>query len=217
MDKKINHIKHYPQFNIQTLHTLVIDDIVKMMVELSKTQKVSILELGTRRSNVDCPTNKKHLFSEIEDLNYVMTDYQAGMDVDVICDLHHTSKVFDDESFDLIISCSTYEHLKYPQVCSLNLMKMLKKNGIIFIQTHQTYPLHGYKFDYFRFSREALESLFPPTMNMKTLSSYFTHICDIITPKPIPGWNSVSESYLNVVHVSQKIDVTPDVFVYDFE
>jgi predicted SAM-dependent methyltransferase len=89
-----------------------------------------------------------------------MTDYQNGLDVDIVCDLHKTDTIFNDKSFDLIISCSTYEHLKYPQLCSHNLMKMLKIGGIIYIQTHQSFPLHGYKYDYYRFSREALKSIF---------------------------------------------------------
>ena len=39
-------------------------------------------------------------------------------------------------------------------------MKALKVGGLIYIQTHQSFPLHGYPHDYFRFSREALASLF---------------------------------------------------------
>ena len=96
-------------------------------------------------------------------------------------------------------------------------MKCLNKNGIIFIQTHQSYPLHGYKFDYYRFSKEALISLFPSTMNMKTLSCYFNNLCEIVPHKKLNGWNSVAESYLNVVLISQKIDNTPNEFIYSFE
>jgi hypothetical protein len=93
-------------------------------------------------------------------------------------------------------------------------MKLLSINGIIFIQTHQTYPLHGYKYDYYRFSREALESLFPKTMGMTLLSSYFTHLCMIVPHDRINTWNNVAESYLNVILITKKINKTPENFIY---
>jgi len=58
-----------------------------------------------------------------------MTDYQDGIDVDVVCDLHKTNETFKHEEFDLILSFSTFEHLKYPQLVSHNLMKILKVGG----------------------------------------------------------------------------------------
>jgi hypothetical protein len=61
-----------------------------------------------------------------------------------------------EERFDVIISCSTFEHLKYPAVAAHEVLKALKVGGVLFVQTHQSFPLHGYPFDYFRFSREAL-------------------------------------------------------------
>ena len=119
-------------------------------------------------------------------------------------------------SFDIIISCSTFEHLKYPQLCGHNLMKMLNIGGIIYIQTHQTFPLHGYKYDYYRFSREALKSIFSKKMNMKTISTFFSHNC-VIIPENVPAWNDVAESYLNVDYVGEKIDETPEEYIYDID
>ena len=146
-----------------------------------------------------------------------MTDYQQGLDVDVVCDLHKALDTFEVESFDAIISCSTFEHLKYPLVVAHNLMQMLKVGGKIYIQTHQTYPLHGYKYDYFRFSREAMKSMFPSTMGMQDLSLFFSNPAEIIPDKKISSWNSVAESYLNVVYIGQKKSATPTTFQYDFE
>ena len=88
-------------------------------------------------------------------------------------------------------------------------MKLLKVGGIIFIQTHQSFPLHGYKYDYFRFSREAMKSLFSSKMNFKTISSYFSENCVIIPHKNYDVWNDVAESYLNVTYMGKKIEKTP--------
>jgi predicted SAM-dependent methyltransferase len=221
-NKRNNHFKEYLEFNKLDQPVLIIDDLVnyainKAVVLQEKGDNIRILELGTKRSEENNPTNKKSLFCKIPNMVYTMTDYQNGLDVDIVCDLHKTAGVFNNKSFDIIISCSTFEHLKYPLLCGHNLMKMLNIGGIIFIQTHQTYPLHGYKYDYYRFSREALKSIFSKKMNIKTLSTYFNNNCAIIPEKNLSNWNHVAESYLNVIFVGEKIDETPEEYIYDID
>jgi len=145
-----------------------------------------------------------------------MSDYQDGIDVDVVCDLHKTEGVFN-EKFDLIISFSVHEHLKYPQLACHNLMKLLNVGGKIYIDTHQTYPLHGYKYDYFRFSREALKAIFSKKMNFKTITSYFDKNCVIVPHQRIDNWNDVAESYLHVIYIGEKIGETPEDYIYDID
>ena len=219
---RISHINKYKQFNVIEQNRFDLNHIidwVKISAEIKKEngEKFRILELGTKRSKDDSPTNKKNLFLGINNVEYIMTDYQSGIDVDIVCDLHKIDGIFDTESFDLILSCSTFEHLKYPQLCSHNLMKILKIGGKIVIQTHQTYPLHGYKYDYFRFSREALKSIFSKKMNFSTVTSYFTHNCVIIPHDNVNGWNNVAESYLNVFYIGEKNNKTPKEYIYDID
>jgi hypothetical protein len=42
-------------------------------------------------------------------------------------------------------------------------------------------------------------------MNIKTISSYFTDNCMIIPHNNLNNWNTVAESYLNIVYVGEKI------------
>jgi len=215
-----NHFKTYLEFNKIEEPIFDIPELVTYATTIAEKLKkegknIKIIELGTKRSASSNPTHKKMFFNHISNLEYIMTDYQGGLDVDIVCDLHNTSGVFDDNCVDIIISCSTFEHLKYPQLCSHNLMKMLNLGGIIFIQTHQTYPLHGYKYDYYRFSREALKSIFSKKMNMKTISSIFNGSCVIMPEGNLCGWNHLAESYLNVIYVGEKIGKTPDEYIYD--
>jgi predicted SAM-dependent methyltransferase len=207
------HIGGSPQFN--TYDTKIgLQDVANILK--AKPGRIRILEIGTKRSNPALSTHHKRFFNDIPDLEYVMTDYQDGLDVDVVSDLH-TAHEFVDSTFDLIISVSTYEHLKYPQLVSHNLMKKLKVGGMMFITTHQTFPLHGYKYDYFRFSREALEAIFNPRMNMKTMATYFDQLCVIVPHTPVLVWNDVAESYLLVTYVGEKTGDTPTEYVYDLE
>ena len=220
--KRTKHIKEYLEFNKTEEYPYDINHIVNWANIISeqnllKGQKFRVLELGTKRSKNDSPTHKKNLFQHIKNLEYVMTDYHEGIDVDIICDIHKTQGVFDDESFDLILSFSTFEHFKYPQLCSHNLMKMLKIGGRIVIQTHQTFPLHGYKYDYFRFSREALKSIFSNKMNFSTVTSYFSYPCAIVPHTDYGVWNDVAESYLNVFYIGEKNNKTPSEYIYDID
>lgn len=220
--KRENHINNNKEFNIEEQQRFNINDIVnwsKIVAKQNNLQKQTfrVLELGTKRSILSLPTNSKNKFIDIPNLEYIMTDYQEGIDVDVVCDLHKTENVFKNEYFDLILSFSTFEHLKYPQLCAHNLMKLLKINGRILIQTHQTFPLHGYKYDYFRFSREALKSIFSKKMNFNTITSYFTGNCAIIPHNKMNVWNDVAESYLNVVYIGEKIGKTPNEYIYDID
>ena len=192
---------------------------VKIIANIKKNngEKIKILEIGTKRSKNDISTHKKNYFTDIDNLEYIMSDYQNGIDVDVVCDLHKTRDVLQDETFDLILSFSTFEHLKYPQLCAHNLMKLLKIGGRILIETHQTFPLHGYKYDYFRFSREAIKSIFSIKMNFITITSYFSGDCVIIPHKELSVWNDVAESYLYVFYIGEKINKTPDEYIYDID
>ena len=116
-----------------------------------------MLELGTRRSNPEKSTEHSKDFKTYA--NYLKTDIQNGIDVDFVCDVHELSRYFS-ETFDAILSSSTFEHLIKPWVAAEELCKCLKTGGLVFVQTHQTFPLHSYPGDYFRFSKEALASLF---------------------------------------------------------
>jgi hypothetical protein len=222
INKRENHVKEYLEFNkieeypFNIYHIINWSNIIASQ-NLSNGQKFRVLELGTKRSKNDSPTHKKSLFEHIPNLEYVMTDYQEGIDVDVICDIHKTEGIFADESFDLIISFYTFEHLKYPQLCSHNLMKMLKIGGRIVIKTHQTFPLHGYKYDYFRFSREALKSIFSEKMNFSTITSYFSHPCVIVPHTDYGVWNDVAESYLEIFYIGEKNNKTPSEYIYDID
>jgi SAM-dependent methyltransferase len=92
-------------------------------------------------------------------------------DVDAAADVHRLSSTFGEESFDIIISCSSFEHFKYPQLAAHEIMRTLRVNGLLFIQTHHSYPLHACPYDYFRFSTDALESLFGTKMGFEVVKA----------------------------------------------
>jgi len=154
-----------------------------------------VLELGTRRWEPDRPTH--HWDWLPRGAEHVKAHYQDGTDVDVVADAHRLTERFPVEHFDAIIAVSVWEHLRWPWLAAAEAWSVLKPGGEIFVCTHQTFPLHGYPHDYFRFSTEAMtESLFAPPM--WTSEAAYQYRCSIQPPPSVTRWNPAADSFLNV-------------------
>ncbi len=171
-----------------------------------------VLELGTKRSRRDRST--KHTEWVPHANAYLGSDVTPGVDVDVVADVHQLSTIVGTESFDIILSCSTFEHFKYPHLAAHEIMKSLAVGGLLFIQTHQTYPIHSYPQDYFRFSREALASLFGTQMGLCVIATDYEYPAAIESPENKKL--RVEAAYLNVRLLGEKTAITPDEYVYEF-
>ena len=164
-----------------------------------------VLETGTLKQGPNPSSYRSQYPGSYSE--WIGTDICPGEGVDLAVDLHDISKYFEVSEFDLIISISTFEHLARPWVAAEELVRILKPGGIICVTTHQSFPLHAYPFDYFRFSIEALEMLFHPH-GVETLSAYYTGLCNIV-PHNLEyynssAWNKMAESYLNANYVGRK-------------
>jgi SAM-dependent methyltransferase len=174
-------------------------------------EKPSVLELGTKRS---IPTRStKHDDFIPHAGQYLGTDIEAGIDVDIVADVHCLTRVTGVEQFDVIISCSTFEHLKYPHLAAHEIMKALKVGGLLFIQTHQTFPLHAYPFDYFRFSREALSGLFGTKMGFHVIATDYEFPVRLYTPREAILYRLAA--YLNVRLLGEKTSPTPNDYIFE--
>jgi hypothetical protein len=143
---------------------------------------------------------------------YLGTDIQEGPDVDFIADIHELSKIAGEESFDVIVSCSTFEHLKYPHLASLEILKTLKVGGALFVQTHQTFPLHSYPFDYFRFSTDALKSCFEEQNGACVVEANYEFPCTIDSSEI-----GKHGSWLNSCIFVKKTTTTPKTFQFKLD
>jgi SAM-dependent methyltransferase len=151
-----------------------------------------ILELGTCRSDPQNPTH--HRSWAAQDAVYIMSDFQNGLDVNIVADAHTLTSTFETESFDAIIACSVFEYIQRPWIAAQEIAKLLKPTGKAFIQTHQSFPLHGYPSDYWRFSADALETIFGD-VGLKG-KGYYEFPCQIFS-KQVPGSENF-EAFLNV-------------------
>ncbi|HMM57588.1 MAG TPA: methyltransferase domain-containing protein [Rudaea sp.] len=172
-----------------------------------------ILELGTRRAVPGLSTRKDALFPNARE--YVGTDIEIGQDVDVVADVHRLSKFFGEESFDIIFTEAGFEHFKYPHLAAHEIMKALRVGGLVFVQTHQTFPIHAVPFDYFRFSTDALRSLFGTRMGMKIHAAGYGSPAAIYSRVTPAG--HLAPAFLHVNLFAEKIHETPQQFIYEYD
>ncbi len=181
-------------------------------------QKPRVLELGTSRSIPDRSTMHKDWVPHAGE--YLGTDIQAGVDVDIVADIHRLTQVTGCEQFDVIISCSSFEHFKYPHLAAHEIMRALRVGGILYIQTHQSFPLHAYPYDYFRFSKEALAGLFGTRMGFRTIATGYEFPARIYSGKNhqgIPIGTDVHPAFLNVCLFGEKLGSTLEQYVYEYD
>jgi hypothetical protein len=183
----------------------------RFIARCSELPAPSVLELGTLQSQPGRSTMHRDWVPHAAE--FLGTDIEAGPDVDIVADLHRLSEVTGSERFDVILSASTFEHLKYPNVVAHELMKALKVGGLLYIQTHQTFPLHGYPNDYFRFSRDALASLFGTKMGFEVVATNNDFPARIYSARNRTA--QLEPAFLNTTLWGEKRGPTPDQYVFE--
>jgi len=169
-----------------------------------------VLELGTLQSIPGRSTLHKDFVPHHS--AWIGTDIKAGPDVDGVADVHQLSRFFGKEFFDIIISCSTFEHFKYPHLAAFEISKCLKRGGLVFVQTHHCFPLHAYPYDYFRFSTEALSACFGNNNGVQVISACY-EFPSIISSEEIENHSD----FLNTCYFGRKSMSTPKHYQYDFD
>lgn len=160
--------------------------------------RAEVLELGTRRSIPERPTHHREWAGQ--DVNYIMSDFQDGLDVDVLADAHALTATFHEESFDAVIACSVLEHIQRPWIAAQEIARVLKPGGKAFVQTHQCFPLHGYPNDYWRFTTDALETIFGDAGLAG--SAYYEFPCYIVSTQEPETKHG--QAFLNVCIVAER-------------
>jgi hypothetical protein len=137
-----------------------------------------VLEIGSR--NVT-GANLRSCFSNAD---YVGFDFYAGENVDVVGDAHKLSTYFSgEEKFDLIFSSAVFEHLHMPWVVAVEIQKLLKVGGYVFVETHFSFSSHERPWNFFQFSDMGLRALFNDALGFdlvesgmsNPISGYFSH------------------------------------------
>jgi SAM-dependent methyltransferase len=161
-----------------------------------------VLEVGTKQAVSGAATHSHALFPQVPRTQYTMADVEGGNDVDVVADLHTLAADWTG-TYDAFLANAVFEHLQRPWIAAKEVFRILAPGGWCFISTHQTFPLHGYPSDYFRFSKEALALLFDDA-GFDVVHAGYEHRAKIVPPATIvppshvESWNAAWPSFLVV-------------------
>lgn len=115
---------------------------------------MKVLDVGGQDVNGSLRTPLEKLVG----LEYISIDIEAGKGVDIVMK-PGDNLPFEDETFDLIVSTSCFEHdpcfwLTFREIC-----RVTKKNGYIYVNAPSNGPHHGYPGDNWRFYSDAGQAL----------------------------------------------------------
>jgi SAM-dependent methyltransferase len=137
------------------------------LYEMGNKPGMRILEIGSRE--VTCPSNARNEFAQA---TYVGFDYYPGKNVDVVGDAHKLSSYFKkSEKFDIIYSSACFEHFAMPWVVAVEIAKLLKVGGLVFVETHFSYASHDRPWHFFQFSDMALRVLFSQALGFECIEA----------------------------------------------
>jgi SAM-dependent methyltransferase len=189
---------------------------LQLIEELAGLQQPAVIEVGTLRSDPKFPT---HHTAWAPHGTWLKVDAYPGQDVDVVDDAHTLRSLRTQQPgpwdgivndympavFDAYVACSVYEHLRRPWEAIKTAASVVRPGGLVYVQTHQTFPLHGYPSDYFRFSREALAGIMEDA-GLTVLHTGYLYRCQIVPPPEVTRWNTAPdvEAWLNVEALARK-------------
>jgi len=136
------------------------------LTEIGNKKGMRILEVGSRE--VTGKSDARQRFSNAE---YVGFDYYAGPNVDVVGDAHKLSQYFGEQRFDIIYSSACFEHFAMPWLVSVEMAKVLKVGGIVFVETHFSFCSQQRPWHFFQLSDMALRVLFSPAIGIECIEA----------------------------------------------
>ena len=114
--------------------------------------------------------------SRFDKATYFGFDFYAGENVDVVGDVHKLSNYFSGvDKFDLIFSSNVFEHLHMPWVAAVEVQKMLKVGGTVFVETTFAFSSHERPWNFFQFSDMGLRALFNHSLGFDMIDSGMTN------------------------------------------
>jgi len=129
----------------------------KMNLREYEIKHKRVLEVGSR----DVNGSIRPFVESFEPAEYIGIDINPGLGVDVICDAIDLIERFGFESFDVIISTETLEHIRNWKKAISNIKNVCKIGGIVLITTRSFgFPYHDWPSDFWRFELEDMKEIF---------------------------------------------------------
>lgn len=155
------------------------------LTEIGNHNGMRILEIGSREV-----TGESVAREHFNEAVYVGFDYHPGRNVDIVGDVHKLSSYFkEDEKFDIVYSSACFEHFAMPWIVAVEIAKVLKVGGYLFIETVFAHSSHERPWNFFQFSDLGLQVLFSKALGFECIEGSMSN--------PIVGrFSSLADRYL---------------------
>jgi len=115
-----------------------------------------VIEVGS----YDVNGSLRYVVELLKPTEYVGVDIVEGPGVDIVCSVENLAQEFGRESFDIVLSTCTLEHIRDWKKAVSNIKNVCKPNGIILIIVPSDWPFHVYPYDFWRYEREDIRNIF---------------------------------------------------------
>jgi SAM-dependent methyltransferase len=133
-----------------------------MLSRLSNLLKINIdkylLDQNTVILDVGCGIKPYQPFFTGKSDIYLGCDIVNSELIDILCSGEKLP--FRDQVISSILCTQVIEHVETPKRMVKEFSRVLLKNGLIFLSTHGTWPVHGAPYDYWRWTEYGLKKLF---------------------------------------------------------
>ena len=129
------------------MHTSALNSFVdfkNIYLSKFKNKNIKLIEIGSLAVNSSVKLNLA------ENIDYVGVDICKGENVDIV--LEDPYKLpFENESIDAVISISTFEHTQFFWLSYLEILRILRNDGLFFLNAPSNSKFHRHETDNWRF------------------------------------------------------------------
>lgn len=144
---------------------------------------ISVLDVGS----YDVNGNYRGLFQDPR-FRYVGLDMESGPNVDIVAERPYSWTMIADESYEVVISGQAFEHIEFFWLTLDEMVRALRRGGLLCIIAPYTINRHRYPTDCYRFDTDAMVAL-AKYENLTPL-----HASADLAPPGASGWHMPSST-----------------------
>lgn len=123
-------------------------DFIRQNITTEDIQGCRVLEVGAR----DVNGTVRAIIEPYHPCCYIGTDLIPGPGVDLLCSAERLVATFGPESFDVLVSTETIEHIREWRQAITSFKRVVRQGGLIILTTRSRgFCYHAYPHDYWRY------------------------------------------------------------------
>ncbi len=178
----------------------------------NKESTLEVLDIGSLNLNENWVTVKSMLRDSGIKFNYTGIDIKEGLNVDIVIKDVYSLKEVGSKKFDLVTATSIFEHVEFFWLTYLEILKVLKPNGILYSNTPSNGDFHRWPVDCWRFYPDSSNAL----VNWGKKNNFDSILLECFTSKQYLecGWSD----YVSIILKDKKfIDQFKNKMLYEYK